>query len=1352
MSFESWKQEINGGTPDDMSMKPTSGFAAWKKSIDPPQINYTDEMIDMAYDKYRRDVSPLMPHLEGASWKAGGGVGNIVDKQTFIKNKGHVSWIRSGATREIRNYKQNMQEANRRGLEDFKVDQAYFDAVMFGTKVEQDAVYKQYKIKNAREQLDPIGPDDNRMAKMSYGTARILPGMMEGTKQAIPFMLGGAILAGAAGQAGPQIAIPEEIVTVPAAIGIGWKAGSTYAWYKQGSGQMMLAMREMGMDDTTSQTIANFAAIPYALIEQLQIGQLTPGVRTAANKAISKSMTKIMGKAAKKYAVTLGSEVGEEILQEGVGIIAEDLAKFFHGQGIDVSVEELKERAFRLWQTAKGSVEAMALLPIPGAAIDVRTGYKGKKLVGKIEDAGYNTKQATSMANKIDQGMPTVLAHREVVAESIADGHNKDGGTTISQQSGRSIKKGFPVGVGFEMQIEGKEITAEQVLAFEAKYAEELGTPGRQMGTWYNEEEDKTYLDVVQIAQTQDEALELGEKHGEIAVYNLETGEEIQVDPTKRPAPKASQQIHPDKEVTILARQYGLAEDDVRQKLDNAELRFRHLSELEDSTQAEMDELDWLSNNRKNAKALLNRDTGPAEGVVYTKKQVMDRAHNLSDLLGYDVVRYRARLKELTGKESMKDMVPAQREQVMMAFEQEAKEAGMNIEGMDVTPVGELMTKLRERKQKPSLTNRDRRMFGKIRTAVHDMKRGVTYYFLNSSRVRRIAKALDNYQANGPFSKYIFNPVRQADAKAVVNFTAVMEAMKDSMDQQDINAAEMITEVKDIGIEDKLTTAERIGVYALAKNEKTHNHLTAQFEEDEIATIIASVEANEKEMAVAAEISAYFEQGWPEFEAISKAVGLVGPVKEDNYIAALITDRDEIAEPDFMQGLTVQFTEEGKHVPGEERAIERKQGAKRQLELDIFAIHARAARSIERFKVMAPVAAKVGSILKHRGLRNNLNKATYGHGAKLFSKWLEDSVRGKGAYDTSRLAPMLRWFRRSSMNYVLGYKLLTAGKQGLSAITGMSVDPKMVPLVLQNMFKAGKPAEFNKMYAEASSLSNILKTRDWDRDLRQVYDKKAIKKLYQGKKLSPASMRMAAYIDKRTSTAVWYSAYQLSLSEGMSKEESVQFADGVLQDTQPMASAADLPGFFRGGEFEKTLTIFQNQVNQNGNMLWYDILGEAKLKKINKKTAAYRVMMSQIVPAYVLGAITRGRPTTEPLEIGKDIASYMLSPFVFVGRFVYNIISGDWGPAGNIVGTPFAETGRLVRSIEQGDGKNIAKYAARSAGAWSGGKIPLQAVTSAEGAYNLATGDTDDFRELVWSKYAIRKDKSKSGKTVGVKY
>ncbi|KKL48144.1 hypothetical protein LCGC14_2328420, partial [marine sediment metagenome] len=57
--------------------------------------------------------------------------------------------------------------------------------------------------------------------------------------------------------------------------------------------------------------------------------------------------------------------------------------------------------------------------------------------------------------------------------------------------------------------------------------------------------------------------------------------------------------------------------------------------------------------------------------------------------------------------------------------------------------------------------------------------------------------------------------------------------------------------------------------------------------------------------------------------------------------------------------------------------------------------------------------------------------------------------------------------------------------------------------------------------------------------------------------------------------------------------------------------------------------------------------------------------------------------------------------------------------------------------------KNIIKYGLRTTGAVSGGRLPLQAISTAEGAWNLATGETDDFRELVWSKYALKKPKSK---------
>jgi hypothetical protein len=1169
-------------------------------------------------------------------------------------------------------------------------------------------------------------------------------------------MIAGAAAAGIAGQLGPQALVPEELVTVPGGMAVGFKVGSTMAWYKQGAGSMLLTMRDNGIDSQSSRLIANFAAIPYALIEQLQLDHLIPGVRQGASKAISKTMARVLAKAGKKYGTTLGSEVAEEVVQEGIIIIAEDLAEYFNKEGIDVTKEELKQRVARLWGTAKESAISMALLPIPGASVDIRTGQKGVQVVKAFESAGYNPTQATSMANKINVGVPVPVAHKQVISETISEEHNKKGGSTINQRTGRVVTEGFPVGVGEEEIIIGKEVTPEIINKFTQDHNEALSKPNRQIGTWYEESEGKTYLDVVEIAKTEERAIELGEEHNELAVYNLGTGETIQI---RKPATaadvqaekKASTQINPDPDKLNTAAEHGTTIDKNQRKLDDAEVRFRHLNRKENLTQAEKKEKLFLASSRKNIKALLQRDEQPIEGKLLSKKQVTDRAHNLADLLGLDIVERRELNERLTGKDSMKNMVPAQREQIMMFLEREAKEAGLNVEGMDITPVGDMMTKLRERKQKPALTARDRRRLSKTRKVLHGMKTKVSQYFMNMTRMRRMSRALDNYEDNGPFTRNLFNPVKKADVKAVGNFTAVMEETRAVLIEQDIDPAAMLVEVKDIGIDDKLSTSERIGVYALAKNEKTLNHLTSMFSEGEIAKIVASVEASTKEKAVAEQISLYFERQWPQFEAVAKAVGIKGMVKEENYVTAFISDRDELESPDFLEGLAASVGD-GKVTPGAERTMKRKKDAKREIELDIFAIHARAARSIERFKVMAPVAHKVGSIINHRGFKTSLNNATYGNGAKLYQQWLQDSVRGKAAYDSSGFAPMIRSLRTGSVNYVLGFKILTAMKQGGSLLNGMAVDPRMVPLTIANMAEYSTPAKFNELRKMATDKSELLANRDWDRDLKATYNKKQIQKFYKGKSLSPVAMKFAQHIDKRTTTVVWWSAYQLAQGQDINEVESIQFADGVIQDTQPMGSAVDLPMLFRGGELAKALTIFQNQVNQNGNYLWYNILGEAKSKKINLKQAGYRVMMTQVLPALLLGMVSRGRPPETVGEVAKDMGSYLLSPFVFIGGLVLNIATGEWGRSGTIAETPFKEAGRLVNAIKQGDPKKIITSTARTAGAWTGGKVPLQAIQTAEGAWDLSTGDTDDWRRLVWSEYALKSKKNSTQDKLKVSY
>ena len=164
-------------------------------------------------------------------------------------------------------------------------------------------------------------------------------------------------------------------------------------------------------------------------------------------------------------------------------------------------------------------------------------------------------------------------------------------------------------------------------------------------------------------------------------------------------------------------------------------------------------------------------------------------------------------------------------------------------------------------------------------------------------------------------------------------------------------------------------------------------------------------------------------------------------------------------------------------------------------------------------------------------------------------------------------------------------------------------------------------------------------------------------------------------------------------------------------------------------------------------MLWYDTLGEAKARKISLSMLGYRLLMQQVIPALLLGMVSRGRLPEDFKELGKDLIFYLLSPYFVVGRLVYNMfIAREWGPiTGFIWETPITETFRLTGAVMKGDLGKSLKYGARTAGAWSGGYPPLQVAQTIEGGWNLATGETDDFRELIWSKYALREGKEQTG-------
>lgn len=297
------------------------------------------------------------------------------------------------ATPEDRGFFGKIAESWRRGDTQVMGDISVYETAFENMGDEEQALASLKKLQ-LEQALDPI--EGWFLADLVYSGVEVIPGMARGYWEAIPKafagMATGAGMALAAGQVPPLTLAPEEIVGVPAGALFGAKyglmAGSAMFWYKQGAGSMYATMRENDYNPELSKHIAGAAAVPYAIVEFLQVSQLTPGLRRGALNVAQKSMLKVVANATKKYGTVWGTEVFEEVVQEIIQIGAEDMAGFLSDKlKLPTGVSEfLLERGRRVWETTKEAGKAMALLPIPGATIDVYTGRRTIVPVEKIPE------------------------------------------------------------------------------------------------------------------------------------------------------------------------------------------------------------------------------------------------------------------------------------------------------------------------------------------------------------------------------------------------------------------------------------------------------------------------------------------------------------------------------------------------------------------------------------------------------------------------------------------------------------------------------------------------------------------------------------------------------------------------------------------------------------------------------------------------------------------------------------------------------------------------------------------------------------------------------------------------------
>jgi hypothetical protein len=259
------------------------------------------------------------------------------------------------------------------------------------------------EIEKLKKSMPPEFKGDRSLIEQAFSaSAEMLPTMAEGIKQGATrgAMLGAGFagMAAVAGQTGPQVALPEEAVTVPVTFATGYTIGQVSGSIESiGKIEAGLAYDELldlkdadgnRLDPTIAKSAAAAVGVVNGAIEMSQIGLLLktiPGadklVAKAVNRAVvntikNKTLHGVALRAAGKYGGVVAAETGQEILQESTNILATEVAKEIDNES-DIPAATRQDITKRLLDTAKQSALAFSLMAAPGTAVSTARDAKG---------------------------------------------------------------------------------------------------------------------------------------------------------------------------------------------------------------------------------------------------------------------------------------------------------------------------------------------------------------------------------------------------------------------------------------------------------------------------------------------------------------------------------------------------------------------------------------------------------------------------------------------------------------------------------------------------------------------------------------------------------------------------------------------------------------------------------------------------------------------------------------------------------------------------------------------------------------------------------------------------------------
>ena len=267
------------------------------------------------------------------------------------------------------------------------------------------------------------------------GAAELIGQQVRQWTDPLSLALAGTAATGAAiaGQAGPQVLVPEEVITVPAAFGVGLTTGSAKANFEIEAGHAYQELLDNGVSESTAKIIATGVGAGNAALEFVQLDELAKSFKVLDKIGADDTILGAVKKELARRGVDIAKETVQEVAQEGVTIAGTQIgSKLDKGEWAYGADDVLS----RLGDTALSSALSFGMMNVPGGAYNVYQ-QTGNKRTAKSSGPSVEYQDAPGAPNELLVQAAEQVAQNGTISGKMADRIlADDGAMAYLQQAG----------------------------------------------------------------------------------------------------------------------------------------------------------------------------------------------------------------------------------------------------------------------------------------------------------------------------------------------------------------------------------------------------------------------------------------------------------------------------------------------------------------------------------------------------------------------------------------------------------------------------------------------------------------------------------------------------------------------------------------------------------------------------------------------------------------------------------------------------------------------------------------------------------------------------------------------------